>query len=124
MAFVRTRISVSGFTAAEVQGGLADLLDEFRDRPWIVQPTASWDAPRRRLVVTTHYKGDDPDRLGRAASDEVWDCVLACINFSSKGVRFQVEESIVVPKAEPDVTPDRGGPKRKGGSKPPPHRGA
>ena len=101
MAFVRTRISVSGFTAAEVRDGLADLLDEFRERPWILHPTAYWDASRRLLVVTTHYEGADPDRGGRAASDEVWDCVIACIN-AAKGLRFKVEESAVVAKAEPD----------------------
>jgi hypothetical protein len=96
MPFVRTRITVSGFAEAEVRDGLADLLGEFRERPWIIRPTASWDAERSRLVVTTHYKGNDPDGFGRTASDEVWDCVIACINFSSEGIHFEVEDATVV----------------------------
>jgi hypothetical protein len=73
MPLVRTRISVSGFTEAEIRGGLADLLGEFRERPWIIRPAASWDAERGRLVVITHYEGEDADACGLAASDEVWD---------------------------------------------------
>lgn len=101
MPFVRTRISVSGFSEAEVVCGLADLLAEFRERPWIIRPTASWNADRGRLVVTTHYEGDDVDYFGRAASDEVWDCVIACIDFSSEGIQFDLEESAVVQDHDP-----------------------
>jgi len=96
MPLVRTRIAVSGLTEAEVRSGLADLLAEFRERPWIIRPAAAWDAERGRLVVTTHYEGDDGDHLGRAASDEVWDCVIACLGFSSVGIHFDVDESVVV----------------------------
>src|SRR4051812_3525013 len=95
MPFVRTRISVSGFTEAEVRDGVADLLDEFRERPWIIRPSASWDAERSRLVVITHYEGEDAEACGRGASDEVWDCVIACINFSSEAIHFDVEDSAV-----------------------------
>lgn len=98
-AYIRTRISVSGLTAAEVQDGLADLLDEFRQRHWIFQPTAFWDDSLQSLVVTTHYEGTDAKKAGRGAFDEVWDCVIACINFSSE-IRFEIEESVVVPKSE------------------------
>lgn len=96
MAFVRTRIAVSGFTAAEVRDGLTDLLNEFRNRPSIIHLTGGLGclAPHRRLVVTTHYKGDDPDRLERAASDEDWDLVIACINFTSKGMERSIEREI------------------------------
>ena len=101
MPRVRTRISVVGFTEAEVRNALADLLAEFRERPWIIRPAAFWDAKRTRLVVTTHYQGDDADYLGRVAADEVWDCVIACIDFSSEGVHFDLEESAVVEDQEP-----------------------
>ena len=96
MALVRTRISVAGIAEAEVRDGLEHLLAEFRERPWIVRPGATWDDERGRLVVTTHYEGDDAERVGAAASDEVWDCVIACINFSSDRIKFELEESVVV----------------------------
>ncbi len=95
MPLVRTRISVSGFTEAEVRAGLADLLDEFGERPWIIRPVATWDAERGRLVVTTHYEGEDAEACSRAASDEVWDCVIACIHFSSEGIHLDIEDSAV-----------------------------
>jgi len=99
MPLVRTRISVAGFAEAEVRDGLEHLLAEFRERSWIIQPAAFWDAVRGRLVVTTHYEGADADACGRAASDEVSDCVIACFNFASEGIHFDVEESVVVPKS-------------------------
>jgi len=99
MTLVRTRISVAGFSEAKVRDGLDHLLAEFRERPWIIQPTASWDAERGRLVVSSHYEGDDADGLGRVASDEIWDCVIACFNFASEGIHFDIEESAIVPKS-------------------------
>jgi hypothetical protein len=108
MPFVRTRISVSGFTAAEVRAGLKELRGEFRERPWIIHAIASWDESRRRLVITTYYEGADAEGGGQAASDEVWDCVIACINFSSAGICFEVEEAVTVEKAEPGAAADRG----------------
>jgi hypothetical protein len=115
MPFVRTRISVAGFTEAEVRGGLADLLDELSARSWIIHPTASWDADSERLVVTTHYEGTDAGALSRAASDEVWDCVIACMSFSSEGIQFDIDESSIVQHAEPGAAADRAGRERSPG---------
>jgi hypothetical protein len=108
MPLVETRISVSGFTEAEVRDGLADLLDELLQRSWIINPAASWDADRECLVVTTHYEGTDADSVSRAASDEVWDCVIACMSFSSQGIQFSIDASSIVQPAEPKVAPDCG----------------
>jgi len=75
---------------------LPDLLAEFGERPWLLKPSASWDADCGRLVVTIEREGDDPHRCGEATFDEVWDCVIACIDFSSEGIHFDIEESTVV----------------------------
>jgi len=101
MPLVRTRMSVSGFTEAEVRDGLDHLLAELRERPWIIRPAASWNADLGRLVVTTHYEGDDPDGCSRAASDEISDCVIACLQFASDGIHFDVEESVVISNPDP-----------------------
>src|SRR4051812_42694978 len=74
MPIIRTRIAVAGFTEAEIRQGLAGLLDEFGERPWILRPSAEWDPARARLIVTTHGEGDDAGASSRAALDEVWDC--------------------------------------------------
>ena len=96
MPLVPTRSFVFGFTESEVRSGLPDLLAEFQERPWIIRPSASWDAERGRLVITRHYDGEDVDYMGRAASDEVWDWVIACVDFSSEGIQFELEESALV----------------------------
>jgi len=106
MPFVKIRISVTGFTEAEARDGLVALLDELRSRSWIVHPAASWDADRARLVVTTHYEGTNADFLSRAASDEVWDCVIACVSFSSDGIHFEIDELSVLQYAKPDAALD------------------
>ena len=71
MANVRVTMTVSGFTQAEARGGLPDLLDEFQHRPWILRPTAVWDADRNLLVITVEYESDDIEGCRLAAHDEV-----------------------------------------------------
>src|SRR5205085_12350735 len=99
MSLIQTRISVSGFTEIEVRDQLAGLVDELRQRSWIIKPAASWNPNRERLVITTHYEGTDVDAVTRAASDEIWDCVIACMNFSSQGIQFTIDGSSIVPYA-------------------------
>jgi hypothetical protein len=92
MSLVRTVISVSGFNEAEVQSGLPDLIAEFAERPWIIRPSAHWETTRQRLIVTTHYEGNEPEHDSQAALDEVWDCVIACLSFSSDGIHFDIDD--------------------------------
>lgn len=92
MPFVRTTISVSGFEEPEIRSGIPHLTAEFRERPWIVHPSTAWDPDRERLVVCLFYEGDDVDYFSRAALDEVWDCVIACFDFASEGIRFEIDE--------------------------------
>ena len=93
MSFVRTTISISGFGEPEFHSGIAHLIAEFRERPWIVCPSASWDSDRERVVVRIHYEGDDLEYYSRAALDEVWDCVIACFDFASEAIHFDIDES-------------------------------
>jgi hypothetical protein len=101
MPLVRTNISVLGFNEAEVRSGLHDLVAEFAERPWIIRPSAHWDTERGRLIVTTHYEGDQPERDSQAALDEVWDCVIACLSFSSEGIHFDIDDFSLIPDAAP-----------------------
>jgi hypothetical protein len=91
MRIVTSTISVSGFTDAEAAEGIPHLIEEFQHRPWMLNPAAHWDAERSRLVITVGYAGDDREAAVAAATDEVWDCVIACLNFSSEGIHFDVD---------------------------------
>ena len=93
MLHVRVTMTVTGFTEAEARTGLPDLLDEFQQRPWIVSPTTSWDTDRDCLVITIHYESDDIEHCKLAATDEIWDCVIACVPFSSEKISFTIEDS-------------------------------
>lgn len=100
MTRVSTRISVTGFNVDEVREGLPALIDELCERrDWLLKSDAFWDEARSRLVVTVEREGDDPlieGGDGGANFDDVWDCVIACVNFSSKGIHFDIEESRVI----------------------------
>ena len=89
----------AGFAAAEVEDGLPHLIEEFRQRPWLLATNALWDDERSRLVVIVESDGSDPriqGGVGGANFDEVWDCVNACFNFASDGIHFDIEASEVV----------------------------
>lgn len=104
MGRVRTRIAVTGLAEAEAVAGIPDLLDEFGHRPWLSAYDARWVADGSRLVVTVESDGDGLAVQGGTTGghlDEVWDCVIACIRFPSEGVRFRIEESSLVPGADP-----------------------
>jgi hypothetical protein len=91
VALVRVSVLVSGFTEEEASLGIPSLVDEFQHRPWIIDPNAVWDGDRARLVVRVHYEGEDVEYFSRAAVDEVWDCVIACISFAGEGIDFELD---------------------------------
>jgi len=96
---LRTQISVSGFTQQEVERGLGDLLEEFAQRPWLLAPSARWDDHRKRLIVSVEREGESLAIEGGdtgATLDEVWDCVIACLEFESAGIHFDVDSSMFV----------------------------
>jgi hypothetical protein len=74
---VITRIAVSGVPEQEAQSGLAHFLSEFQHRPWLRNVTARWDGASQRLIVCVERDGEDPQWCGRAAQDEIMDCISA-----------------------------------------------
>jgi hypothetical protein len=103
MSHVRTRVSVTGFNEGEVRAGLPHLIDEFGHRPWLLKTDAFWDGERSRLVVTVQVEGNNArlqGGFGGASLDEISDCVIACFNFTSVGIHFDVETSEVVPASD------------------------
>ncbi|MGB8355022.1 MAG: hypothetical protein WCD79_14090 [Chthoniobacteraceae bacterium] len=96
MAFIRVTIAVRGFTEAEARNGLPDLLDEFQQRPWLFRPGTVWDATRNCISITIDYEGRDIKLCGQAVLDEVWDCVIACMQ-STSDIHFELEGSSFAP---------------------------
>src|SRR5690349_17912361 len=99
MASVRVTLTVSGITEVEVRNGLPNLLDEFQQRPWIITPNAKWDTDRKLVVISVEYENSDIEGCKRAALDEVRDCLIACIQFSSEKISFEIEDTCSTPIA-------------------------
>jgi hypothetical protein len=93
MSQVRTKISVAGFDDIEIAESLQDLLAEFNERPWLMNPQAEWDTVQKVLLVTVETEGDDPKLESEGAFDEIWDCVIACFSFSSERISFNILEA-------------------------------
>jgi len=93
MPAVRAKFSVAGFNDAEIGEGLQDFLAEFMERPWLANPKVEWDSESKLLLVTIETEGNDPKLQAEAVLDEVWDCVIACFNFSSEGISFDILEA-------------------------------
>jgi hypothetical protein len=99
MGRVRTRIAVTGFTEAEATSGIPRLLEEFGQRPRLLAFAAKWVAEGSKLVVSVETEGDRLEVQGGTTGanvDEVWDCVIACLTFSSEGIDFEIEDSRLV----------------------------
>ena len=86
MERVRTTFAVDGFTAAEAAEGVPHLLAEFAERKLFAYD-AYWDDDAKQVIVTVETEDFGLD-MAEAHFDLVWDCVIACINFSGKGIRF------------------------------------
>ena len=99
MTRVRTRIAVTGFTEHEAREGVPHLLEEFGQRPWLLACDARWEAAGSKVTVTVESEGGSLALQGGTAGahlDEVRDCVIACLNFTSEGIHFEVEEATLV----------------------------
>jgi len=92
MKLIRTYISVSGFSSSEAAEGIPALLEEFRERSYIHASDAQWNAESKTVDLWIEVEGDDPDEWKEFAEDQAWDCVIACINFSSEGITFNTTE--------------------------------
>jgi len=82
------KIGVSGLTQAEVEEGLPHLLDEFGHRSRILIPQAYWDELTKRLVISVGYEINE-SFIEDVAMDEIWDCVIATINFQEE-IHFEI----------------------------------
>jgi len=82
------KVSVSGFTKAQVEDGLSSLLDEFGQRPWLFNTQAFWDDSLNKLVIIVGYELEE--RLEDIAFDEMSDCVMANMNFDKK-IEFDIQ---------------------------------
>jgi hypothetical protein len=90
---VPVRIRVRGLSEAEASAGLSHLREEFQHRPWLRLPRADWDSARRELAIIVNYPGEDSKRCAEAALDEIRDCVVACLQFSSD-IQFELEHPV------------------------------
>ena len=88
----RILIGVDGFTEVEATEGSSYLLGYLQDRPWLIAPMVAWDKEAARIIIGTEVEGNEPEGLEAFVLDEVWDCVIAAIDFSSEGVHFELIE--------------------------------
>lgn len=86
----KVKINVTGFTQAQVEEGLQDLLDEIRQRPWIFEPQAYWENSINQLAVIVGY--DLEERLEEGAIDEISDCIIATMHFDEK-ISFDIQRT-------------------------------
>jgi hypothetical protein len=90
---IYTRIAVTGFQESEIADGLPHLLRYLSERPWLLNPKATWDAEGNRLIVEVGTEEIGSDVASEFAFDEIWDCVIAAINFSSDKIHFDILET-------------------------------
>jgi len=86
MAQARTTVAVHGFTPGEVTAGMPHLRAELAERNLLGD--VRWDEATGRLLVTVESADLGP-RTTALHEDQVWDCVMACVNFSGKRIRFE-----------------------------------
>lgn len=84
----KVKIVISGFTKAQVETDLPDLLNEIRRRPWLFDAEAFWDDSINKLVVIVGYEFEI--RLEDGAFDEISDCVMATMQFDEK-IEFDIQ---------------------------------
>jgi hypothetical protein len=107
MRRVRTRIAVTGFTKAEAAVGIPCILEEFRHGPWYLAFNAEWFEGESKLIVSVDSWGNSLEVQGGitgAILDEVRDCVIACVDFSSEGISFEIEDSRFVDAEDDPAT--------------------
>jgi hypothetical protein len=84
----KVKILISGFTKAQVEKDLPDLLHEIGSRPWLFDAQAFWDDSNNELVVIVGY--ELKTRLEDVAFDEISDCVMATMQFDEK-IGFDIQ---------------------------------
>jgi hypothetical protein len=75
MTLYHAILTCGGPTDAEAANAPADIVEEFRHRPWHQNVSCRWDGHLLWLEAENDY---DPD--GSALLDEFWDAVIACVS--------------------------------------------
>lgn len=88
----RITIKVVGFSLHEYEAGVADVADEFAERPWLLHPRIWWHADEEAMMVQIDRAADDSDADGEGTLDEVWDCILGTLNFAQE-IHFSIERT-------------------------------
>jgi hypothetical protein len=89
-ALIKT--AVAGLSQKEALDGLPAIRNEFNSRKWLLNPNAKWDEDKSLLIISIEYETNDLIGAEKAAKDEIWDCVIACINISGN-IQFECMES-------------------------------
>ena len=84
----KVKISISGFTKSQVERDLPDLLNEIRQRPWLLESQAFWVDSIAKLVIIVGYEFEE--RVEDGAYDDISDCVIATMHFDEK-IHFDIE---------------------------------
>jgi hypothetical protein len=87
MGLIRTTVAIRGFTPAEATQGAPDLRTELTARTLLGE--VRWDEETRRLFVTVESRDLGP-RTVAFHQDQIWDCVIACVQFSGKGICLEL----------------------------------
>jgi hypothetical protein len=95
--FVHVNVILRGFSERESHSGLPYLLGEFQQRYWLLHPRAVWDSTNNRLEIAIDYEGHNTMACAQAALDEVRDCVIACMEFESEEIHFEIENASFTP---------------------------
>lgn len=84
----KVKVTVSGFAKEQIVEGLPALLDEFKNRPWLLEAEAYLDEANKLLIVIAGHEIDF--RIEDRTFEEVFDCIFATMNFDKK-INFDIE---------------------------------
>lgn len=84
----RITASCTGLTEEEGLSAAWDIVAEFLNRPWHLNPTCRWESNELILVVENDY-----DAKGLAVLDEFSDAVHACVNYSGS-ISFSIKSIV------------------------------
>ena len=82
----RIQLSCKGISESAAKAGIADIAQEFAERPWHQNVHCRWDGSRVVLQADNDY-----DSTGQALLDEFSDAVCACIPIETTTISFVIE---------------------------------
>ncbi|OWQ85733.1 hypothetical protein CDN99_21910 [Roseateles aquatilis] len=91
MTHHRITVACEGLTDVEGTAAVADVLDEFKARPWHIDISCVWSNGRLTLSASNDY-----DAGGMALLDEFGDAIHACVDYSNR-----IKLAVVAVEEEP-----------------------